>query len=191
MDRLRRGVLHGGQPGRPRLMGLELRGERCVVRTFRPDDAASLAANGNNRKIWENLRDRFPHPFTEQHGSGYIEHVLATDATSYAIDVDGKAVGGISLHGRDDIERIAAEIGYWLGEPHWGRGIVTDAVRLLTDHALGTRELERVFATPFTTNVASARALEKAGYTLEGTMRRAALKDGRIVDMHLYARVKA
>lgn len=170
---------------------MELRSPVCVVRTYRLDDAASLARHGNNRRIWENLRDRFPHPFTEANGIAYITHVLENpDTPSFAIDVDGQAVGGISLHLGTDIERIGAEMGYWLGEEFWGRGIMTSAIRLVTDSAFQERKLIRVFAIPFTTNVASCRALEKVGYQREGMMRRSALKDGKVRDQYLYAIVQ-
>src|SRR5437660_11052360 len=128
---------------------MELRAPECIVRTLRPEDAASLALHGNNRRIWENLRDRFPHPFTVAHGDQYIASVLADpDKMSYAIDVGGEAVGGISVRPGEDIERIGAEVGYWLGEAHWGKGIMTAAIRLVTDYALNERLLMRVFAVP-------------------------------------------
>lgn len=170
---------------------IELQSRECIVRSYRASDAASLAKHGNNRRIWENLRDRFPHPYTEAHATGYIERVLSDgNENSFAIDVGGEAVGGISLHPGTDIERIGAELGYWLGEAFWNRGITTSAIRLVTDYAFNKRRLERVFAVPFTTNAASCRALEKAGYEREGTMRRSAIKDGRIMDQHLYAKVR-
>jgi RimJ/RimL family protein N-acetyltransferase len=163
----------------------------CTVRTFRLEDASSLARHGNDRRIWLNLRDRFPHPYHEADARAYLAH-LATQpsATSFAIDVDGEAVGGISLHPGTDVERIGAEIGYWLGAEHWGGGIATAAVRLLTAHALGALSFERIFALPFTRNVASVRVLEKAGYVREGTLRRSAIKDGIVLDQHLYAMVR-
>lgn len=170
---------------------IELQSRECIVRSYQPGDAASLARHGNNRRIWENLRDRFPHPFTETNAAEYIERLsTSNDETSFAIEVGGEAVGGISLHPGTDIERIGAELGYWLGESFWGRGIATSAIRLVTDYAFNKKRLERVFAVPFTTNVASCRALEKAGYEREATMRRSAIKDGRIVDQYLYARVR-
>jgi RimJ/RimL family protein N-acetyltransferase len=168
-----------------------LQSNTCVVRSYRPDDAASLAHYGNNRRIWENLRDRFPHPFTEADGAAYIAHNLQSeDQTSFAIDVGGTAIGGISLRPGSDIERITAELGYWTGEEFWGRGIATAAIRLITEHAFNDRKLDRVFAIPFIENIGSCRALEKNGYLLEGTMRRSALKDGRIRDQQLYAKVR-
>ena len=170
---------------------MELISPRCTVRTFRPDDAPSLARHGNDRRIWLNLRDRFPHPYLEEHARSYLAFVSTqTQPTSFAIDVAGEAVGGISLHPGTDVERIGAEIGYWLGAEHWGRGIMTDAVRLLTTHALGPLGYERIFALPFTRNTPSIRVLEKAGYTHEGTLRRSAVKDGAVLDQHLYAVVR-
>ena len=170
---------------------VELRSSVCTVRSYRPADAASLAKHGNNRRIWENLRDRFPHPFTEANGAEYIAHVLQAEVpTSFAIDVGGEAVGGISLHIGTDIERICAEMGYWLGEEFWGRGIATSAIGLVTNYAFSELGLSRVFAIPFTNNVGSCRALEKVGYEREGMMRRSALKDGQIRDQFLYAKVR-
>jgi RimJ/RimL family protein N-acetyltransferase len=171
-------------------MTLELHSAKCVVRTYRPGDAPSLARNGDNRKIWLKLRDRFPHPYTVDAAEWYIDHCVATDARSYAIQVDGEAIGGISIHPREDVERLGGEIGYWIGEPYWGRGITTSAVRLLTDWALSETELIRVFALPFATNAASCRVLEHAGYVREGTLRSSAIKDGTILDQHVYARVR-
>lgn len=170
---------------------MELRSSICTVRNYRPDDAPSLAKHGNNRRIWENLRDRFPHPYTETQASEYIAQLMQhADATSFAIDVGDVAVGGISLHVGSDIERIGAELGYWLGEEFWGRGIATAAIGLVTNFAFSKRSLIRVFAIPFTTNTASCRALEKAGFEREGLMRKSAIKDGRIRDQFLYAKVR-
>src|ERR1700755_3250249 len=118
-------------------MALPARTPKCVIRTFRPEDAASIARNGNNRTIWRNLRDRFPHPYTEDDAVGYIKFILAKNPYhSLAIEVEGQAVGGLSLRVGQDIERLSAEIGYWLGEPYWGRGILAGAGDPLTQHRL-------------------------------------------------------
>jgi len=136
-------------------MDFELRPHSCLVREFRPDDAASLARHGNNRKVWLNLRDLFPHPYTEAHAAGYIAHVrMRPEILSFAIEVGGEAVGGISLRRGEDIERFTAELGYWLGEEFWGRGITTDAIEQVTGRGLGAHGLIRIFAVPFTRNVA-------------------------------------
>jgi len=172
-------------------MTLPVRTPKCIVRTFQLEDAPSIARNGNNRTIWRNLRDRFPHPYTEDDAVGYIRFILAKSPYhSLAIEVDGEAVGGLSLRQGQDIERLTAEIGYWIGEPYWGRGIMTDAVGLLTDYAFSALALERVFAVPFASNVASCRVLEKVGYVCEGLMRRSAIKDGQIQDQYLYAKLR-
>ncbi len=162
----------------------------CVVRSYRPGDAASLAQYANNRKVWLNLRDRFPHPFSVADGAAYIGAVLARPReTSFAITVNDVAVGGISLRIGEDIERLSAELGYWLGESHWGRGIATAAVGAVTQYGFEALGLMRIFAVPYATNPASCRVLEKAGYVREGVMRASAIKDGKLLDQVLYARI--
>jgi RimJ/RimL family protein N-acetyltransferase len=160
----------------------------CEVRSWRPADVESLALHANNRKIWLNLRDAFPHPYTKRDAREYIRTVRQrVPETGFAIAVDDEAVGSIGyvLHG--DVERVSAEIGYWLAEPFWGRGITTEALTAVTHHAIATHGLTRVFAVPFAWNAASCRVLEKAGYVLEGRLRRSAIKDGRITDQLQYA----
>jgi RimJ/RimL family protein N-acetyltransferase len=167
-------------------MDLRLTGAR--IRDWRGSDAPSLARHANNRKIWRNLRDFFPHPYTLDDARRWIESTTAADATtSFAIEVDGEAVGGIGLHPGRDVHRRSAEIGFWLGEPFWGRGIMTEAVQAVTRHAFDVLGLSRVHASVFEWNTASARVLEKAGYTLEATLRRAVVKDGKTIDALLYA----
>lgn len=172
-------------------MDIELRPRRCLVREYRLDDAPSLARHGNNRKIWLNLRDLFPHPYTEANAAGYIVHVSKRpEILSFAIEVGGEAVGGISLRRGEDIERYTAELGYWLGEAFWGRGIATDAIRTVTERGFALHGLIRIFAVPFTRNTASCRVLEKSGYTREALMRQSAYKDGVIEDQFLYAALR-
>jgi RimJ/RimL family protein N-acetyltransferase len=172
-------------------MDFELQPRVCLVRELRPDDAASLARHGNNRKVWLNLRDLFPHPYMEAHAAGYIAHVRnRPEILSFAIDVDGDAVGGISLRRGEDIERYTAELGYWLGEDFWGRGITTEAIRQITERGFGLHGLIRIFAVPFTRNTASCRVLEKNGYAREGVMRKSAYKDGVVEDQYLYAALR-
>jgi RimJ/RimL family protein N-acetyltransferase len=160
----------------------------CIVRSWESGDLASMVHHANDRRVWLNLRDRFPHPYTTRHGAAFLQRVIgAIPETTFAIAVNGEAVGGIGFMLHDDIERVSAEIGYWLGHAQWGRGICTEAVRAVTEYAISQHGLTRVFAVPFTHNTASCRVLEKAGYRLEGTMRRSAIKDGTVYDQHLYA----
>ena len=163
----------------------------CEVRSWRPADAAALVTHANNRRVWLSLRDRFPHPYTRRDARAFLAAVVgARPETQFAIETEGAAVGGIGFRIQTDVERIGAELGYWLGEAYWGRGIATAAVRAVTEHVMRTHGLLRVFALPFGDNRASARVLEKAGFALEGVLRSSALKDGRVVDQLLYARIR-
>lgn len=141
--------------------------------------------------VWQNLRDSFPHPYTMEDATSWVRHASAQDPeSSFAIDVDGHAIGGIGLMLHTDVERCSAEIGYWIGESFWGRGIASAAIRAVTSYAFNVLSLERVFAVPFAPNLASIRALEKAGFVREGVMRRSVIKDGRILDQVLYAAIR-
>ena len=160
----------------------------CVIRSWRMADAPSIVRYANNRKIWINLRDAFPHPYTLRDARDFIEYTRAQrPETAFALAIGEEAVGGIGFQLQRDVERVSAEIGYWLGEPFWGRGIVTEALVALTGHAVHTHGLTRVFALPFAENAASCRVLEKAGYVLESRLRNSAIKDGRVTDQMQYA----
>lgn len=164
----------------------------CLLRPWRRSDREALLLHADDRRVWRNLRDRFPHPYTGADADEWLAHAAdePVPAGTWAVEVEGRAAGTVSLHrGRDD-ERCAAEIGYWLGEPFWGRGIATAAVRGATEAALAEPELFRVFAAVFAWNPASMRVLEKAGYLREGVMVRGTFKDGVLVDRVLYARTR-
>ena len=160
----------------------------CAVRSWRTSDAESLLRHANNRNIWLNLRDAFPHPYTKHDARAYIRSVRdRSPETTFAIAVDDEAVGSIGFVLRTDVERVSAEIGYWLAEPFWGRGITSEALAALTRYAIDTHRLTRIYALPFAWNLASCRVLEKAGYVLEARLRRSAIKDGQITDQMQYA----
>jgi len=164
----------------------------CALRAWREGDQTELVRQANNPKVAMNLRDLFPQPYTAKDADEWIAlSSRRAPGTHFAIAVDDKVVGGIGLLPGSDVNRIQAEIGYWLGEPWWGRGIATDAVRGLTRHAFATPELNRLFATPFAPNIASCRVLEKAGYRCEGRMIGCAIKGGQILDQFLYAITRA
>jgi len=163
----------------------------CLLRPWRSDDLPALLRHADNPKVAADLRNRFPHPYTEADGRAWLE--LATgelSATNWAVEADGEAVGGVGLMPQCDVNAGTAEIGYWLGGAVWGRGIATAAVRAVTRHALLTLGYRRVFATTFAGNAASRRVLEKCGYRLEGVMRQAVVKNGRVMDQTLYAVVR-
>jgi len=160
----------------------------CRVRSWRKADRASLVKNANNRRIWETVRDRFPHPYTDEAARRWLGTVVGAEPElHFAIDIGDQAVGGIGLAPGVDVERFSAEIGYWLGEPYWGRGIATAALSVTVEHALKNLGYIRIFAIPFATNPASARVLEKTGFVKEGVMSRSAVKDGRVIAQLLYA----
>ena len=172
-------------PARVRIVG-----ERCVVRAWQLTDAAALVRHANNLNVSMQLRDRFPHPYTIAAARAFLDHTVPVHpVTSFAIDVAGESAGGIGFAPGTDVERFSAEIGYWLGEAFWGRGIVTEALALVTEYAFARMNILRLFALPFADNAASARVLEKAGYVREGLLRSASVKFGVPRDQLMYARI--
>ena len=168
--------------------------EQIQLRPWRRSDIPSLVRYGNNRKIWLNLRDIFPHPYTQADAERWIgmcESSHDWSATHLAIEVKGEAVGSIGYRLLDDITCKTAVIGYWLGEPFWGRGIATTALKQTTELAFEDFPLERIEVTVFEWNPASARVLEKAGYVFEARLRRSIFKDGHLADSLLYARFRS
>ena len=164
---------------------------RCLVRPWRTRDAASLVRHANDLEVARQLRDRFPHPYTAGDARAFLTHIgpATRAAGNFAIEVDGEAVGGVGYTAGDDIERYSAEIGYWLGQEYWRRGIVTEAVLLLTGHLFTEGNMLRLFAVPFADNAGSARVLEKAGYVREAILHASCVKYGTPRDQCLYARI--
>jgi [ribosomal protein S5]-alanine N-acetyltransferase len=171
--------------------------ENCVPTTYgmiRPwsrRDADSLATHANNRNVWINLRDGFPHPYTPEDARAFLAGVSRQKpVTFFAIATAREAIGGIGVSLGTDVHRRTAELGYWLAEPYWGRGIMTETVTAFTAFVFTRFDVVRIHAEPFATNRGSCRVLEKAGYMAEGRMRCNVLKDGKILDQWLYAMVK-
>jgi ribosomal-protein-alanine N-acetyltransferase len=165
--------------------------ERCTIRPWRLNDAESLVRHANNRKVWHALRDAFPHPYTVKDAHEFLEAAVSSVLrTLFCIEVNGAVVGGIGIRPGIDVHRHTAELGYWLSEEFWGRGIMTEAVGAFTDFCFQNFSLRRIYAEPFANNAASARVLEKAGFTFEGRLKNNVLKDGELLDSLLYARTK-
>ncbi|HEX8851017.1 MAG TPA: GNAT family protein [Gemmatimonadaceae bacterium] len=166
----------------------------CILRPFRPGDEESVARHANDRRIAMHLRDRFPHPYTLDDAHEWVSAASTLDpVTTFAITLPGdddETVGGIGLLPGSDVERIAAEVGYWLGVRFWNRGIASAALRAITSYGFDSLALERIFALPFATNAASIRVLEKAGYIREATLRRSAIKEGVVLDQAVYAALR-
>lgn len=159
----------------------------CTLRPWQHGDETALARHANRREIWLNLRDQFPHPYTIEHANAWVEFASAENPPTHFAIVREEAVGGIAFALQNDIARVSAEIGYWLGVTHWNKGVMTAAVRAVTDYAFAEFALTRMFAVPYVTNLASHRVLEKVGYQREGVLRRSAVKDGVVLDQVMYA----
>jgi RimJ/RimL family protein N-acetyltransferase len=163
----------------------------CIVRSWQPGDLDAIVRHADNPAVAQNMRDAFPSPYTRADGEAWLALAAQSQPeTNFAIEYAGEAVGGIGLHLGRDVERVSAEVGYWLGEGVWGRGITTAALVGMTEYAFTAFNLTRIFALPFADNLGSRRVLEKAGFMLEGILRRSAIKNGRIRDQALYALVK-
>ncbi len=158
-----------------------------ILRDWTPGDAGSLARHANNPKIAATMRDAFPSPYTPEDAHQFIS--MATGPTPnffLAIEVRGEAIGGIGIHPLDDVKRRSAEIGYWLSESFWGKGIVTDAVRSLVPVAFKKYDIVRLQAGIFSNNPASMRVLEKCGFIREAVHRNAITKNGTLLDEVMY-----
>jgi len=157
--------------------------ELCSLREWRPSDEESLVRHANNKNVSRNLSDIFPYPYTIDDARAWLgKHDGVEPQRDFAIVVDGEAVGGVGLYPGKDIFHRSAEIGYWLSEQYWGRGIVTEAVRAVTMYGFETFGVMHIFAGIFERNVGSRRVLEKAGFELEGRLRMHATKDGETMN---------
>jgi ribosomal-protein-alanine N-acetyltransferase len=170
---------------------MELQGTGFIIRGWKEGDEASLQKHANNPKVSACLMDRFPSPYTMEAAGLWVDNLLHQDPlVNFAITIDDKVIGGIGLEPRQDVYRKTAILGYWLSEALWGRGIMPEAVKLVTDYAFTQLDFIRIQASVYSKNPASMRVLEKAGFTKEGIMRNAVIKQGVIMDEHLYAILK-
>ncbi|HRI87338.1 MAG TPA: GNAT family N-acetyltransferase [Candidatus Hydrogenedentes bacterium] len=168
-------------------------GSTCALRPWKLSDAESLVRHGNNRKVWRNLSDVFPHPCTAEDANEWLGMREADEPPihSYAIIVEGEAVGSVGFDIMPLNYSVTARVGYWLGEAFWGRGIATEACGMLCEHIFNNfPDIQRLEAIVYEWNPASMRVLEKCGFVQEAIMKRAANKDGQIIDVHLFARYR-
>ncbi len=158
------------------------------LRKWQPEDVESLVKYANNSKIAKNLTNQFPHPYRKEDAIKFIQMTLSQQPTTiFAIEINGEAVGSIGLHPQTDVHLKNAELGYFLGEPYWGKGIMTAAIQQMVDYGFKTFEITRIFARPFGTNFGSQRVLEKAGFVLEGRFEKILFKNGEYLDDLIYA----
>ncbi len=163
------------------------------IRKWKLDDAADISKVLNNTKIIENLRDGIPYPYTEKDAEEFITAMLSSDENktyAFAITADDKVIGSIGVFRCDNIHFRTAEMGYYIAEPFWGKGIGTIAVKKVCDYIFEKTNIIRIFSEPFSYNIASCRVLEKAGFTYEGTLRKNAVKNNKVIDMKMYSLIK-
>lgn len=165
----------------------------CKIRKWALSDAKELAAALSNKKVQDNLRDGLPYPYTEQDGTDYISAMLSADENetfAFAITVNEKVVGSIGIFRKGNIHRQTAELGYYIAEEYWGKGIMTEAVKQICGYVFDKSDIIRIYAEPFAYNAASCRVFEKAGFQYEGTLRSNAVKNGAVIDMKMHSLLK-
>lgn len=158
------------------------------IRKLVPEDYKTLAVLANNKNIWNKLRDHMPHPFAESDAHNFIASKKdQKEDYVFAMDWNGDLVGMIGLHPQNDIYKLSAELGYWVGEPYWGRGFASEAVRQVLDFAFRQNLYLRIFAGVLDGNQASMKVLKKNGFQFEGISKKAVIKNNVILDEHRYA----
>lgn len=165
----------------------------CKIRKWELSDATDLATVLSNRKIQDNLRDGLPYPYLEKDGIDFISSMLSAnedETFAFAITLDDKVIGSIGVFRQQNIHRQTAELGYYIGEEYWGKGITTDAVKQICEYVFKHSDILRIYAEPFAYNTASCRVLEKSGFQYEGTLRNNAVKNGKVIDMKMYSLLK-
>ncbi len=165
-----------------------------VISEWKREYAGDLARALNNKKILDNLRDGLPYPYTEKDALDYIDGALSSDKSTafvYAVVCDGKCVGSVGAFRQGNIHSRTAELGYYLAEEYWGRGIMTLAVREICERIFSCSDIMRIYAEPFARNISSCRVLEKAGFKRESILRANAVKCGVVEDMVMYSRLKS
>ena len=164
------------------------------IRKWKIEDAEQLKNAINNEKILDNLRDGIPYPYTIENAQEFITQTLNAPKDSqysWAILVDAKVIGSIGVFRKDNIHYCTAEIGYYIAEEYWGNGIMTKTIKEVCDYIFNETDIIRIFAEPFSSNVASCKVLEKAGFEFEGTLRNNAIKNNKILDMKMYSIIKS
>jgi len=161
---------------------------KFLLRPWQLTDLDNLVKYADNFNISKFLTDQFPHPYTREDGEKYLGIVMQDcPAKILAIEIDGDAVGSIGVFPQSDIHAKNAEMGYWLAEPFWGRGIMTEAIKKMVKYGFETFDINRIFARPFGTNAASQKVLQKAGFVLEAKFSKALYKNGEYKDELVYA----
>lgn len=165
-----------------------IEGDGFVLRAWRTSDADDLVFHANDAQVAQGLNDRFPHPYTTEDAHAFLASALHdAHGMAWAIEINGQACGGIGVRPGEGVEGHSADLGYWLGRAYWGEGIATAAVSALVPHALRELSLYRLQARVLDGNEASMKVLERCGFVREATLSRAAVKNGKLLDLHVHA----
>lgn len=160
-----------------------------LLRPFTSQDITDLATFANNENIAKFMTNQFPHPYTKEKAELFINLTKSQNPpTILAIEVNGAVSGGIGLHIQQDIYSKNAELGYWLAEIYWGKGIMTKAISEMIIYGFKNFDINRIFARPFGTNFASQKVLEKAGFVIEAHLHETFFKNGKYEDELIYAK---
>ncbi len=158
------------------------------LRPFTTHDLTSLVLHANNSNIANHMTNKFPHPYTTENGKAFIEFASSHNPHHIlAIEINGEAVGGIGIHPQEDIHCKNAELGYWLAEKYWGNGIISKAIPQMVEYGFTHFDINRIFARPFGSNIASQKVLEKCGFTLEARFKNTIYKQDQFQDELVYA----
>ncbi|MBI2257840.1 MAG: GNAT family N-acetyltransferase [Flavobacteriia bacterium] len=161
---------------------------KITLRPWRKSDFSTLADLANNPSIAKNLTDKFPQPYTEKDAKDFIKKAsIIVPCTRFAIFYNETLAGSIGVYPLEDINRLNAELGYWIGEAFWGKGIITKAIAYMLDYVFEILPIDRVFARPFPHNTASIKALEKNGFVLEATIKEGLVKNNKKMDELIYS----
>ncbi len=159
------------------------------LREYQLQDVDQLVALADNENVSRYMIDTFPCPYTEKDARWWIgQGSCAPGMITRAIEVEGQLVGGIGLTEQAGWRAHVAEVGYWLGEPYWGKGYATTALRLMCGHAFSELQIRKLYATVLAPNKASMRILYKCGFTFVGVLEDEVAKHGRYYDIHLFER---
>jgi RimJ/RimL family protein N-acetyltransferase len=165
--------------------------KNIILNKFKPKDAQQLSIIANNKKIWLNVRDRFPHPYNLSDAESFIKIATKENPNNkiFAIRYKNKLAGSTGIFNGDDVYKNTFEIGYWLGEEYWGKGIASKAVELITDYAFITLGARKVWAGCFAYNEGSMKVLLKNNFTQEGLLKDAIIKDGKVGDEYRFGKL--
>ncbi len=166
----------------------------CVIRSYEQteSDVKNLSLAANNKNVWNNLRDYFPHPYTENDAKDFIASSLESEPeTTFAITIDNNVIGNIGINLQKDIHKVTAEIGYWIAEEYWEQGILTNALKAFTPYIFNTfTDIHRIHTGVLAYNTGSMRVLEKAGFMFDCVFRKALIKNGVIYDEYRYSKLR-